>query len=82
MCPLIIIVPSPFRFESTKIFRWNYDSVVYIHGQKLEDKPLVIKEIVVNIAGTRVMTRSSRMFVSTPPLKKNNVEGLDKGKRK
>lgn len=80
--PLVIIVPSPFPFYSIKDVSWNYDSTIYMHGQKQEDKPLVIKESVVNIVGTGRMTRSGQVFASTPPLEKNNFKPLAKGKGK
>lgn len=56
--------------------------MVYIHGQKQEEKPLVIKESVVNYAGKGGMTRSGRVLASSPPPEKKNVETSAKGKGK
>lgn len=79
--PLVIIVPSSFHFESTKVVPWNYNSAVYIQGKKQED-PNVASEPAVNIASTRGMTRSSRIIVSAPPPEKDNVEEVTKSKGK
>lgn len=46
--PLVIIVPYLFTFESTKEVPWNYDSAVYVYGQKVEDESLESKEASVN----------------------------------
>jgi hypothetical protein len=33
--PFVITVASPFSFESTKGVPWNYESTIYIFGQKV-----------------------------------------------
>ena len=33
--PMIINVPNPFPFEDIKSISWIYDSIDYIHGQKV-----------------------------------------------
>lgn len=70
--PLVIIVPSSFLFDSTKVVPWNYDSVVYIHGKKVEDESLESKEEIVNITGTCGITKSGRVFAHIPPPYNNN----------
>lgn len=73
MTPLVIIIPSPFPFEGIKVVPWNYDSTVYIHGQKQEDKTHVIKEpVITNITETGGMNRSGRVFALTQLPKENN----------
>lgn len=74
MTPLVIIVPTLFSFESTKVVPWDYGSTVYVHRQKQEEKPLEIKEPIINIVGTRGMTRSGCVFASGPPPEKNNLK--------
>ncbi|XP_050889426.1 uncharacterized protein LOC127094663 [Lathyrus oleraceus] len=36
--PLVIVVPAPFSYESTKAIPWNYNSTNYLHGRKLEER--------------------------------------------
>lgn len=81
VAPLVIILLSPFHFESTKVFPWNYNPVVYIHGTKQED-PSTTNESTVNIAGTRGMPRSGCVFAFTPLPNKDNVEAVAKSKGK
>lgn len=47
--PLVITVPSPFTFDSTKEVPWNYDSEVYIYGQEVKEEHMESKEASVNI---------------------------------
>lgn len=37
--PMVIHVPAPLSFHSTKAIPWNYDLVVYVG-----DKPMILKE--------------------------------------
>lgn len=41
---LVINVPTPFNFEDTKAVPWIYESIVYIHGYKVQEKPVAINE--------------------------------------
>lgn len=80
--PLVFIVPSQFTFESTKEVPWNYDFMVYINRQKQEEKLLLINESVVNIVVIGGMTKSGRVFTSTPPPEKKNIEASTKHRGK
>ncbi|XP_050875214.1 uncharacterized protein LOC127078834 [Lathyrus oleraceus] len=56
--PMVIYVPAPFSFDSTKAVPWNYESVVYVGN-----KPVILKEPdVTNIVGASGVTRSGRVF--------------------
>ncbi|XP_050890981.1 uncharacterized protein LOC127096459 [Lathyrus oleraceus] len=56
--PMVIHVPAPFSFDSTKAVPWNYEPVVYVGN-----KPVILKEPdVTNIAGASGVTRSGRVF--------------------
>ncbi|XP_050877309.1 uncharacterized protein LOC127081066 [Lathyrus oleraceus] len=56
--PMIIYVPTPFSFDSTKAVPWNYEPIVYV-----VNKPVILKEQdVTNIAGASSVTRSGRVF--------------------
>ncbi|XP_050910073.1 uncharacterized protein LOC127123946 [Lathyrus oleraceus] len=56
--PMVIHVPAPFSFDSTKVVPWNYEPVVYV-GNKL----VILKEPdMTNIAGASGVTRSGRVF--------------------
>ncbi|KAI5431114.1 hypothetical protein KIW84_035325 [Lathyrus oleraceus] len=56
--PMVIHVPAPFSFDSTKVIPWNYEPVVYVGN-----KPVILKEPdVTNIAGASGVTRSGRVF--------------------
>ncbi|XP_050895276.1 uncharacterized protein LOC127101883 [Lathyrus oleraceus] len=79
--PLVIIVPSPFHFESTKVVPWKYNSAVYIHGEKQEE-PNISSESTINIASIGGMTQSGRIFASVPSPEKDNIEVVAKNKGK
>ncbi|XP_050889673.1 uncharacterized protein LOC127094961 [Lathyrus oleraceus] len=36
--PLVITVPTPFPYESTKAVPWNYNSTTYLHGRRLKER--------------------------------------------
>lgn len=36
--PLVIVVPAPFPYKSTKVVPWNYNSIAYLHGRRLEER--------------------------------------------
>ncbi|KAI5402917.1 hypothetical protein KIW84_050493 [Lathyrus oleraceus] len=56
--PMVIHVPAPFLFDSTKVVPWNYELVVYVGN-----KPIILKEPdVTNIAGASGVTRSGWVF--------------------
>lgn len=80
--PLTIVVPSPFPYEDTKEVPWIYDSIVYIHGQKVQDEPLATKEPTFNITETGGVTRNGRIFAPVPPVNDNGgTSGQDRGKQ-
>lgn len=64
--PLTINVPSPFPYKHIKTVSCIYDSIVYIHGEKVQDEPLVAKEPAINITGTWGVARSEIIFVPVP----------------
>ncbi|XP_050919158.1 uncharacterized protein LOC127136663 [Lathyrus oleraceus] len=56
--PMVIHVPAPFSFDSTKVVPWNYEPVVYVGNE-----PVILKEPdMTNIAGASGVTRSGRVF--------------------
>lgn len=67
--PLVICVPTPFPFESTKVVPWNYNTTTYVGN-----KPMVLESDVTSIAGVRGMTRSGRVFAPEQPQEKSVVE--------
>ncbi|XP_050919393.1 uncharacterized protein LOC127136926 [Lathyrus oleraceus] len=80
--PLTITIPTPFPYENTKAVPWTYDSVVYIHGRKIEDEPLAFKDPIVNIVGTGGVTRSGIIFAPMSPTNENGgTSRKDKGKQ-
>ncbi|KAI5429963.1 hypothetical protein KIW84_034517 [Lathyrus oleraceus] len=55
---MVIYVPAPFSFDSTKAVPWNSEPVVFVGN-----KPVILKEPdVTNIAGASGVTRSGRVF--------------------
>ena len=64
--PLTITIPTPFPYGDTKAVSWISDSIIYIHGQKVQDEPLAIKEPIININEIGGVTRSERIFASVP----------------
>lgn len=79
VAPLVIIVPSPFHFESTKVVPWNYNSDMYIYRQK-QEKLNVASESAIDIVGTVGITRIGRIFASAPSPEKDDVEAAAKSK--
>ena len=61
--PLIITVPGPLPFESTKAIPWSYGAEVFYKGEKQE----LVDTGVDNVSGERRFTRSGRIF-SQPPV--------------
>lgn len=60
--PIVITFSTLFPYNNTKAVSWVYDSTVYIHGQKLQEKMMTSNEPIINIAGTIGVTRSGRIF--------------------
>lgn len=80
--PLTIKVPTHFLYGDTKAVLWSYDSTIYMHGQKVQEEPLAIKEPTINITGTAGVTRSGRIFALVPPTIDNGgTASQDKGKQ-
>ncbi|XP_050895943.1 uncharacterized protein LOC127102641 [Lathyrus oleraceus] len=80
--PIITTVPTPFPYVDTKAVPWMYDTSVYIHGQKIQEEPLKSSDPMINITGTSGITRSGRIFASTPtPIGTINPSTSDKGKQ-
>lgn len=65
-----------------KVIPWNYGSTAYLDEKMQEEKPFEIQEPISNITGMGGMTRSDRVFASTPPPEKNNLEAAAKNKGK
>lgn len=54
---MVIHVPYPFSFDSTKVVPWNYNVVVYVG-----DNPMVLKASdLTNITGTSGIIQSGRI---------------------
>lgn len=80
--PMVIIVPTSFPFDNMKEVFWVYNYAVYIHGQKMQEKPMKSDKPIVSIAGTDGVTRSWRIFAPTSPLVDNSGPSTqDKGKQ-
>ncbi|XP_050889755.1 uncharacterized protein LOC127095054 [Lathyrus oleraceus] len=80
--PIIITVPTPFSYVNTKEVPWVYDNSVYIHGQKSQEEPLKSSDLMINIIGTRGITRSGRIFVPTlTPIGTVHPSTSEKGKQ-
>lgn len=56
--PLIITVPGPLPFESTKAIPWSYGAEVFYKGEKQE----IVNTDISNTTGERRFTRSGRIF--------------------
>lgn len=79
---MIIMVPTLFPYDNTKVVPWVYDTSVYIHGQKIQDEPMKSNDQIISIAGTGEVITSGRIFVPVPPLiGTSNISTLDKGKQ-
>ncbi|KAI5407562.1 hypothetical protein KIW84_053713 [Lathyrus oleraceus] len=76
--PLVITIPSPFAFDSTKEVPWNYDSKVYLYGQEVKEKQIKSKEASVNITEAGGITHNGRVFALAPPTDNNNQGALSK----
>lgn len=84
---MVIYVPAPFSFDSTKAVPWNYDSTVYVG-----DKPMILKEPdVTNIVGASDVTQSGSIFApevihgkasetTAKPTKRKKVKPPEAGK--
>ncbi|XP_050877297.1 uncharacterized protein LOC127081051, partial [Lathyrus oleraceus] len=77
--PVVVCMPTPFPFESTKAVPWKYD-ITMVDGL-VDGKPKIVesKEVlenvdtdITNIAGTSRMTRSGRIY--TPNVNVNPQE--------
>ena len=78
---MVIKGTSPISYESNKAVPWSYDSAVYINGVKQESEPSPSQGLgISNIAGTRGMNRSGRIFGVEPSKKKDETPIKDKGK--
>lgn len=69
--PLVIYIPTPLPFQSTKAIPWNYDSSVCINGQMVEDEPAKPSDAS-NITRDGGITRSGRIFAFQPLYTANN----------
>ncbi|XP_050875865.1 uncharacterized protein LOC127079525, partial [Lathyrus oleraceus] len=77
--PVVVCMPTPFPFESTKAVPWKYDITVVdgvVDGKpKIAESKEVLENVdtdVTNIAGTSRMTRSGRIY--TPNFNVNPQE--------
>lgn len=78
--PLVITVPSPFSFNSTKAVPRNYDSKCYIYDQEVKEEQIESKEASVNITGAEGITRSGSVFALTPSSDNNNQGSSSKNR--
>lgn len=69
--PMVITVPTSFPFNDTKVVPWIYNSIVYIHGQSVQDEPTTYIEPIANITGVSGVTRSERIFAHIPQMTDN-----------
>lgn len=79
---MLITVPTSFPYNDTKEVTWVYDSSVYIHGQKMQEKPMKFDNPIVSITGVGGVTRSGVIFAPTsPPVGNSGPLAQDKGKQ-
>lgn len=66
---MVVCMPTPFPFESTKVVPWKYDIIV-VDGMVDEEPKDVeceksledVDANITNIAGTSIMTRSGQIY--------------------
>lgn len=56
--PINIFIPGPFPYRSIKVMPWRYDTTAYVGCKSIQ----FFEAKIVNIAGTRGMTRSGHVF--------------------
>lgn len=79
---MVITVTTLFPYDKTKADPWVYDTLVYIHGHKMQEEPMKFNDPIISIAWNGGVTRSGRIFVPTPPsIGTSNPSTLDKGKK-
>lgn len=80
--PMVITIPTSFPFNDTKAILWVYESSVNIHGQRMQEKPMMSNEPIVSIASTDGVTQSKRIFAPTfPPDDNSGPSAQEKGKQ-
>lgn len=72
--PLIITVPRPIPFESTKAIPWSYGAEVFYQGEKQE----IANTGIDNTTGERCFTRSGRIFSQPPIVSNDNYQAKGK----
>jgi hypothetical protein len=62
--PVVICVPSPFPYKSSKAVPWNYDITAFVHESELREEGEHVKPVdgVSHISEGSGMTRSGRIF--------------------
>jgi hypothetical protein len=62
--PVVICVPSPFPYKSSKAVPWNYDITAFVHESELREEYEHVKPVdgVSHISEGSGMTRSGRIF--------------------
>ncbi|GAU44995.1 hypothetical protein TSUD_184960 [Trifolium subterraneum] len=67
--PVVVCVPSPFPYKSSKAVPWDYDATAYVHESELEIEggPTKIIDDVTHISEGSGMTRSGRIFAPEQP---------------
>lgn len=79
--PMIIKVATSFPYDDTKAVPWMYNSSIYIHVHKIQEKLMKSNDPIINIVRTGGVTISGRIFApSPPPIGTSDPSNLDKGK--
>lgn len=79
---MVIEVPTLFPYNDTKAVSWMYDFTVYVHDQKMQEKPMTSDEPIISITDTGGVTRRGIIFALTSlPVDNSDPSNQDKGKQ-
>ncbi len=82
--PVVICVPSPFPYKSSKAVPWNYDVTAFVHEleERAKDEPMKAMDGVTHISEGSGMTRSGRIFIPNQLRRESNEAVGEAQKRK
>jgi len=81
---VVIFVPSPFPYKSSKTVPWNHDATAFVHEleERAEDEPTKVMDVVTHISEGSGMTRSGRIFAPNQLIRESNEAAVEAQKRK
>jgi hypothetical protein len=82
--PVVICVPSPFPYISSKAVPWNYDITAFVHESELREEGEHVKPVdgVSHISEGSGMTRSGRIFAPERLRRETDEVVIETHKRK